>query len=40
MTLTKSDKNWIQNLVEDQEIKNESKIMEVKDDFYNKIDPI
>ena len=40
MALTKSDKNWIQNLMENQEEKFEAKIVEVKSDFYNKIDPI
>ena len=40
MTLTKSDKNWVQNLIEDQEDKFEAKIVEVKNDFYDKIDPI
>ena len=40
MALTNSDKNWIQNLMENQEEKFEAKIVEVKSDFYNKIDPI
>jgi hypothetical protein len=40
MALTKGDKIWIQNLIEDQEVKFENKIVEVKSDFYNKIDPI
>lgn len=40
MALTKGDKIWIQNLMEDQEEKFEAKIVEVKSDFFNKIDPI
>lgn len=40
MALTKNDKVWIQDLIEDQEQKFETKIVEVKSDFYNKIDPI
>ncbi|OGM18120.1 hypothetical protein A2685_03200 [Candidatus Woesebacteria bacterium RIFCSPHIGHO2_01_FULL_37_10] len=40
MALTKGDKNWIQNLMEDQEVKFETKIVEIKSDFYDKIGPI
>lgn len=52
MALTPSDKKWIVGTVEaaldrkldsalaDQEQKFEAKIIEVKNDFYNKIDPI
>ena len=44
MTLTKSDKKWVigvlQDALESQEVKFERKIDEVKNDFYNKIDPI
>ncbi|OGM76548.1 hypothetical protein A2210_02740 [Candidatus Woesebacteria bacterium RIFOXYA1_FULL_40_18] len=48
MALTKSDKVWVKDLLNNtlenaldrQEQKFEAKIVEVKDDFYNKIDPI
>ena len=44
MVLTKSDKEWVKGVLKevlgDQEQKFESKIVEVKGDFYNKIDPI
>jgi len=44
MTLTKSDKDWIEgtlkDVIQDQEDKFEVKIVEVKSDFYEKIDPI
>ena len=44
MTLTKSDKKWVigvlQDALQSQEVKFERKIDEVKNDFYNKIDPI
>ena len=38
--MTKSDLNHIENLLEVQEDKFEDKIVEVKNDFYYKIDPI
>lgn len=44
MSLTKGDKIWIKNVLTDgldsQEQKFEAKIVEVKNDFYDKIDPI
>jgi hypothetical protein len=48
MTLTKGDKVWIKNTLDDvlfngldsQEQKFDAKIVEVKSDFYDKIDPI
>ena len=44
MTLTKNDKDWVEgtlkNVIQDQEDKFEAKIVEVKSDFYEKIDPI
>jgi hypothetical protein len=40
MSLTKSDITQIKGLLNDQEHKFETKIVEVKNDFYNKIDPI
>lgn len=48
MALTKSDKIWVKDLLDNtlesaldkQEQKFEAKLVEVKDDFYNKIDPI
>jgi hypothetical protein len=40
MALTKGDKIWIKDLIEVQEEHFEAKIVEVKSDFYNKIDPI
>jgi hypothetical protein len=44
MTLTKSDKDWVKNIfiegMDSQEQKFEAKIVEVKNDFYDKIDPI
>ena len=44
MTLTKNDKDWIEgtlkDVIQDQEGKFETKMVEVKSDFYEKIDPI
>lgn len=44
MALTKDDKKWVKGILEDvvgdNEQKFEAKIVEVKSDFYNKIDPI
>ena len=44
MTLTKSDKDWIEgtlkDVIQDQEDKFEAKIVDVKSDFYEKIDPV
>lgn len=40
MTLTNTDKNWIKDLLDDQEQKFEAKIVGVKSDFLDKIDPI
>lgn len=40
MTLTRSDKFFLENLFEKQEEKFESKIAKFKDDFYTKVDPI
>lgn len=44
MVLTSSDKSWIKNVLQDgldsQEEKFEAKIVEVKSDFLDKIDPI
>jgi len=40
MTLTKNDLNQIKNLLDDQEMRFETKIFEVKSEFFEKIDPI
>ncbi|KKR63102.1 hypothetical protein A2210_02775 [Candidatus Woesebacteria bacterium RIFOXYA1_FULL_40_18] len=44
MALTKTDKIWVKNVLEDaldnQEQKFEAKITEFKDEFFTKIDPI
>jgi hypothetical protein len=40
MTLTNTDKTWIEDLLDKQELKFENKITEFKDEFYTKIDPI
>lgn len=40
MALTKTDKNWIEDIMDKQEQKFEAKVAEFKDDFYTKIDPI
>ena len=40
MTLTKNDLNQIKNLLDDQEVRFETKIVEVKSEFFEKIDPI
>jgi hypothetical protein len=40
MTLTNGDKEFIANLLDNQELKFEAKITEFKDEFYTKIDPI
>lgn len=37
MALTQSDKDWIKDLIDKQDLKFETKIEELKDDFYNKI---
>jgi beta-lactamase superfamily II metal-dependent hydrolase len=40
MSLTKSDLSQIKHLLDNQEESFDTKIVEVKNDFYNKIDPI
>lgn len=40
MALTKSDKIFIENALDKQELKFEDKITKFKDEFYSKIDPI
>lgn len=40
MTLTRNDLNQIKNLLDDQEVRFEAKIVEVKSEFFEKIDPI
>lgn len=40
MSLTNSDKNWIKNLLDDEEEKFEAKIVEIKSEFFEKVDPI
>lgn len=48
MSLTKSDKEWVkdvlditlESVLDKQEQKFEAKIAEIKDDFYTKIDPV
>lgn len=40
MTLTKPDKNWIKGLMDEEVEKFDAKVVEVKNDFYNKIDPL